>query len=142
MHRCWFFVISAASMVVGKIEGFRTRRGAGKMELDECQIAFYISADNHREAMIESFKHKGLRQLFEDDNARGVNAEHLRKIRQILGVLHAAETIEALRLPTLGLHPLKGDLKGWWAVTVRANWRVIFRFENGKASDVDLVDYH
>ena len=85
------------------------------------------------EAMIEGFKHKGLRQLFEDDNIRGVNAEH---------VLQAAETIEAIRLPTFGLHPLKGDLKGFWAVTVRANWRVIFRFENGKASDVDLVDYH
>jgi proteic killer suppression protein len=92
--------------------------------------------------MIESFKHKGLRQLFEDDTAKGVNAEYVRKLRQILGVLHAAETIDALRLPTFGLHPLKGELKGLWAVTVRANWRVIFRFEDGKASDVDLVDYH
>ncbi|MBA2397154.1 MAG: type II toxin-antitoxin system RelE/ParE family toxin [Bradyrhizobium sp.] len=92
--------------------------------------------------MIESFKHKGLRQLFEDDTAKGVNAEHVRKLGQILAVLHAAETIEALRLPTFGLHPLKGELKGFWAVTVRAKWRVIFRFENGKASDVDLVDYH
>jgi len=79
--------------------------------------------------MIASFKHKGLRQLFEDDNARGVNAEHLRKIRQVLGVLHAAQTIDALRLPALGPHALKGDLKGSWAVTVRANWRIIFRFE-------------
>ena len=92
--------------------------------------------------MIESFKHKELRQLFEDDNARGVSAEHLRKIKQILAALHAAETIEALRLPTFGLHPLKGDLKGFWAVTVRANWRIIFRFESGKATNVDLVDYH
>ena len=92
--------------------------------------------------MIENFKHKGLRQLFEDDTAKGVNAEHVRKLRQILGVLHAAESIDALRLPTFGLHPLKGELKGFWAVTVRANWRVIFRFEDGKASDVHLVDYH
>ena len=52
--------------------------------------------------MIESFRHKGLRQLFENDNARGVGAEHVRKIKQILATLHAAETIEALRLPTLG----------------------------------------
>jgi proteic killer suppression protein len=59
-----------------------------------------------------------------------------------LATLNAAETIEAMRLPTYGLHLLKGDLKGFWAVTVRANWRVIFRFEDGKASDVDLVDYH
>ena len=92
--------------------------------------------------MIGSFRHKGLRQLFEDENARGVSAEHVRKLRQILAVLHAAETIDALRLPTFGLHPLKGNLKGFWAVTVRANWRIIFRFENGNASDVDLVDYH
>jgi proteic killer suppression protein len=92
--------------------------------------------------MIESFKHKALRQLFEDDNSRGVNSEHLRKIKQILAVLDAAETIEALQLPTFRLHPLKGDLKGHWAVTVRANWRIIFRFDGGKVFDVDLVDYH
>ncbi len=92
--------------------------------------------------MIEMLKNIGLRQLLEDDTAKGVNAEHVRKLRQILGVLHAAESIDALRLPTFGLHPLKGGLRGFWAVTVRANWRVIFRFEDGKASDVDLVDYH
>jgi proteic killer suppression protein len=92
--------------------------------------------------MIDSFKHKGLRQLFQNDNAKGVNAEHVRKLKQILATLHAAETIEAMRLPTFVLHPLRGDLRGFWAVTVRANWRVIFRFEDGKASDVDLVDYH
>ena len=92
--------------------------------------------------MIESFKHKGLRQLFEDDNPRGVNPEHIRKIGQILAALYAAQTIEALDLPTFRLHPLTGNLKGFWSITVRANWRVIFRFENGKAFDVDLVDYH
>jgi proteic killer suppression protein len=92
--------------------------------------------------MIEGFRHKGLRQLFENDNVKGVSGEHVRKIRQILATLHAAETIEALRLPTFGLHPLKGDLRGFWAVIVRANWRIIFQFENGKASDVDRVDYH
>jgi proteic killer suppression protein len=92
--------------------------------------------------MIRSFAHKGLRQLFEDDNAKSVNAEHVRKINQILAVLHAADTIEALRLPTFRLHELKGDLEDHWAVTVRANWRIIFRFEDGDALDVDLVDYH
>ena len=92
--------------------------------------------------MIRSFAHKGLRQLFEDDNAKGVNAEHVRKIGQILAVLHAAETIESLRLPTFRLHELKGDLRDHWAVAVRANWRIVFRFEDGDAFDVDLVDYH
>lgn len=92
--------------------------------------------------MIESFKHKGLRQLFEDDNARGLNPDHVRKIRQILAVLDAAETVEALRLPTFGLHPLRGNLDGFWSVTVRANWRIIFRFEDGFARNIDLIDYH
>jgi proteic killer suppression protein len=92
--------------------------------------------------MIVGFRHKGLRQLFEDDNPKGVNAEHVRKLRQILGLLDAAQTMEALDYATFRLHPLKGDLKGFWSLTVRANWRVIFHFEDGNASDVDLVDYH
>jgi toxin HigB-1 len=92
--------------------------------------------------MIGSFRHKGLRQLFEDDNPRGVNAQHVRKIRQILALLEVAETVNDLELPTFRLHPLKGDLKGFWSLAVSANWRVIFRFEDGKVCDVDLVDYH
>ncbi|MGA2794719.1 MAG: type II toxin-antitoxin system RelE/ParE family toxin [Roseiarcus sp.] len=92
--------------------------------------------------MIVSFRHRGLKQLFEDDNPRGVNAEHVRKIKQILAFLDAAQTVADLDVSTLRLHPLKGDLKGFWSLTVRANWRIICRFEDGKASDVDLVDYH
>jgi proteic killer suppression protein len=92
--------------------------------------------------MIESFRHKGLKQLFEDDDAKGVNAEHMRKIKQILALLDAAEKVADLDYATFRLHPLKGDLKGFWSLTVRANWRIIFRFDNGKASDVYLVDYH
>jgi proteic killer suppression protein len=92
--------------------------------------------------MIESFRHKGLRRLFEEDDPRGVNAEHVRKLKQILALLDAAETIEALDYATFRLHPLKGDLKGWWSLTLRANWRVIFRFADGNVLDVDLVDYH
>jgi proteic killer suppression protein len=92
--------------------------------------------------MIKGFKHRGLRQLFENDNPKGLNAEHVRKIRQILGVMHAAQKIAEMDISTFRLHPLTGDLKGYWSVTVRANWRIIFRFEDGKAFDVDLVDYH
>ena len=62
--------------------------------------------------------------------------------RRLLLVLQAAQQIEALKLPTFRLHPLTGDLEGFWSITVRANWRVIFRFEDGKALDIDLVDYH
>ena len=92
--------------------------------------------------MIETFRHKGLRQLFEDDNPKGVSADHVRKIKQILALLDAATKIEDLDFPTFKLHPLKGDLKGYWSLTVRANWRIIFQFEDGQASNVDLVDYH
>ena len=92
--------------------------------------------------MIVGFRHKGLRRLYEDDDARGLSAQDLRRIRLILSTLDAAQTIEGMNVFTFRLHPLKGDLKGRWSVAVRANWRIVFRFENGKAHDVDLVDYH
>ena len=80
--------------------------------------------------------------MLKDDNPRGVNAEHVRKLKQILALLDAAITVDGLDVQSFRLHALKGDLKGLWSITVRANWRVIFKFENGNASDVDLVDYH
>lgn len=92
--------------------------------------------------MIESFKHKALRRLFEDNDRRGLNPDHVDKIRLILLALHGADEIEVMNLPSFRLHALTGDLKGFWSVTVRANWRIIFRFENGNAFDVDLIDYH
>ena len=92
--------------------------------------------------MIGTFRHKGLRQLFEDDLAKGVNPDHARKLKQVLSVMQAAQQIEALNLPTFRLHALTGDLKGFWSIAVRANWRVIFRFEDGRALEIDPVDYH
>jgi proteic killer suppression protein len=92
--------------------------------------------------MIETFRHKGLRQFFENDEGSKLPADMLRRIRQILTALEAAQTIEGMNQPLFKLHPLKGKLRRFWAVTVRANWRIIFRFENGKAFDVDFVDYH
>jgi proteic killer suppression protein len=92
--------------------------------------------------MIRSIRHKGLRRLYEDDDPRSLTAEHQVKLRDILARLDAATTVADLDLPGFGLHQLKGDLKGLWAVTVRANWRVIFRFEEGDALDVDYIDYH
>jgi toxin HigB-1 len=60
----------------------------------------------------------------------------------MLTVLDSATTLQALDLPRYRLHPLKGDLKGFWSVTVRANWRIIFRFDGEDAFDVELTDYH
>lgn len=92
--------------------------------------------------MIKSFRHKGLRRLYEDDGPRGVIAEHLTKLRNILARLDASSSVEDMNLPGFNLHPLKGAYKGFWAVTVRANWRVVFTFIEGDASEVDYLDYH
>jgi toxin HigB-1 len=92
--------------------------------------------------MIRSIRHKGLRRLYEHDDPRGVTADHAQKLRDILARLDAAATVADMDLPGFRLHPLKGELKGLWAVTVRANWRVVFRLEAGDARDVDLIDYH
>ena len=92
--------------------------------------------------MITSFRHKGLKRLFENDDRSKVNAQDADKLRRILAALKRAQVPEDMNLPGFRLHPLKGDLKGFWAVTVRANWRVIFRFDGDNAADVDLIDYH
>lgn len=92
--------------------------------------------------MVRPFRHKGLKRLYEEDDHRGVSAQHVVRLREILARLDASAIITDMNLPGLRLHPLKGERKGFWAVTVRANWRVIFRFEEGDAFDVDHVDYH
>ena len=92
--------------------------------------------------MIRSIRHKGLKRLYEDDDPRGVISQHVEKLRDILARLDAASTAADMDLPGLRLHPLKGEFKGFWAVTARANWRVIFRLVEGDALDVDYVDYH
>ena len=66
----------------------------------------------------------------------------LERIRLILSTLHAAHEIEGMNVPGFNLHPLKGELKGFWSVTIHANWRIIFKFEDGNAFDVDFIDYH
>jgi proteic killer suppression protein len=92
--------------------------------------------------VISSFGHRGLRRLYERDDASGIRADLLDKVRTILAQLDEAQIIEEMRAPAFRLHALKGDRKGYWAVTVKANWRIIFRFESGEASDVQLLDYH
>ena len=92
--------------------------------------------------MIQNFKHKGLRKLFEKGTASGVNANHLKRLRLIIALLETAETMEDMDLPGLDLHELKGNRKGTLAVKVSGNWRVTFRLENGDAFDVNYEDYH
>jgi len=70
--------------------------------------------------VIRSIRHKGLRGLYEDDDPRGVISQHATKLRDILARLDAASTVGDMNVPGFRLHPLKGELKGFWAVTVRA----------------------
>lgn len=92
--------------------------------------------------MIRSFKHRGLKRLYGRGDRSGIRPDLLDTVERILSVLDAAVTPQALDLPRYRLHPLKGDLKGLWSVTVRANWRIIFRFAGTDAFDVELTDYH
>ena len=92
--------------------------------------------------MIRRIRHRGLKRLYEEDSARGLNADHADKIRRILARLDRASKPDHMDLPGWRLHPLKGDLAGYWSVTVQANWRIIFPFQDGDVTDLDYMDYH
>ena len=92
--------------------------------------------------MVRSFKHRGLKRLYERGDQSGIRPDLVDTVQEIVTVLEGAATPQALNLPGYRLHPLKGDLQGFWSVTVRANWRIVFRFEGTDAFDVELIDYH
>jgi toxin HigB-1 len=92
--------------------------------------------------MIRSFKSKRLRRLFEDGDGRGLPADQVSRIGNRLAVIDAARVVEDCNVAGFRLHPLSGDLKGFHAVWVTGNWRIVFRFADGDAWDVDHVDYH
>jgi proteic killer suppression protein len=92
--------------------------------------------------MIRSFKHRGLKRLYQQDDGRGIRTDLVDAVERILTVLDSATAPQALDIPSYRLHPLKGELRGFWAVTVRANWRIVFRFEGTDVFDVELIDYH
>src|ERR1700744_1846559 len=91
-----------------------------------------------------SFRHKGLKRLWEDGSAKGIPSAMADKLRKLLFAIETAETLEQLRrFPGWKLHPLKGDRKGFWSLTVTGNCRLIFRYEEqtNTASEIDLIDY-
>jgi proteic killer suppression protein len=92
--------------------------------------------------VIKSFKHKGLKKLFEEDIRSGVKIAHVDRLLDILDRLNAAADIRDMRYPGSGLHELKGNRKGDWSVYVSGNWRITFKFQNGDAYDVNYEDYH
>lgn len=92
--------------------------------------------------MIRRFRHKGLERLFTSGDTSGVNPQLATKLRRMLVLLDKGKDPSALNAPGYRLHQLKGDHKGQWAATVSGNWRLTFEFEDGHATQVDLVDYH
>lgn len=94
---------------------------------------------------IESIRHKGLRLLYEEDNAKGVQASAVDKLKKLLLAIETAVSLDDLAVFSgWRLHPLKGDLEGFWSLTVTGNWRLIFQYEakTNTASILDLIDYH
>lgn len=92
--------------------------------------------------MIRSFRHKGLRALYQQGDTRGVKAEHAPRLRRILATLDTAQSAKDMDLPGYRLHGLKGSLSGYWAVSISGNWRVIFRFVDNDVELLDYLDYH
>jgi toxin HigB-1 len=92
--------------------------------------------------MIKSFKHKGLKKLFETGKTSGVNPQHVERLRKILALLETSETIDDMDFPVLNLHNLKGKRKSTLAVKVSGNWRVTFKFKDGDILEVNYEDYH
>jgi proteic killer suppression protein len=92
--------------------------------------------------MIRTFRHKGLKQLFETGRSRAVSADLRRRLVRQLDFLNRAAQASDMNLPGYRLHELKGDRRGTWSVTVSGNWRLTFTFKGGDAFDVDIEDYH
>ena len=92
--------------------------------------------------MIKSFRHKGLRDLFEKGTAKGIQPAHAKRLRLQLAALHTARVIDDMDIPGYRLHQLRGRDKGRWSITVNGNWRVTFEFREGDAHVLDYEDYH
>ncbi len=92
--------------------------------------------------MIRSFRHKGIEKFFRTNSKAGIQPKHASKLKDQLSALNAASGPEQMNFPGWGLHALKGDRAGHWAVKVNGNWRMTFSFEGEDAILVDYQDYH
>jgi proteic killer suppression protein len=92
---------------------------------------------------IRSFRHKGLKRLYETGSRRGIRADVVVKVEDILHAVEQARHIEQVGLfPGWKLHPLKGARRGEWSIWVTGNYRLTFRVVAEEVIDVDLEDYH
>jgi proteic killer suppression protein len=108
-----------------------------KIDIDVCSATGYIVR------VIGSVKHKALRRYIEMGDRQGLPPDCVARLKRLVSALGAAESLDELEtVPGWRLHPLKGELKGFWSLSVTGNWRLIFSWSNGRAEDLDLVDYH
>lgn len=106
------------------------------MAIAECDVS------HHNHSLIVSWRHKGLRIFFETGSTSGIRADHSRRIARVLMILNRAKEPANVNIPGWRLHPLKGELEGFWSITVNANWHIIFRFRETDVELVDYLDYH
>lgn len=92
--------------------------------------------------MIKSFKHKGLEKFYKTGNTKGIQAIHAKKLKHLLSMLEAMTTTDDLKLPSLRFHQLQGDKQNLYSITVQANWRLTFEFDNENVYILDYTDYH
>ncbi len=92
--------------------------------------------------MISSFKHKGIENFYKKGNTKGIQGDHINKLRMQLAALDSAQKIEDMDIPGYRLHPLKGNRKGFWSITVSSNWRLTFEFFEGNVYILNYEDYH
>ena len=92
--------------------------------------------------MIKSFQHKGLKDYFYSGSKKGIKPEQANRLGRMLDRLDASGSPKDMDLPGYDLHPLKGDKKDMWSVSVSGNWRITFYFEGQDAYLVDYLDYH
>lgn len=92
--------------------------------------------------MIKSFKHKGLELFYKTGNIKGIQAIHAQKLRFLLSILEAMSSTDDLKLPSLRFHQLQGSKKNLYSITVQANWRLTFEFDNENVYILDYTDYH
>lgn len=92
--------------------------------------------------MILGFRRRGLKRIYERGDRSRISPQLVDQAEDILGLLDMAKNPEDMNLPGYRLHRLRGNLRGYWSITVSGNWRIVFRFEDGNAFDIDLIDYH
>lgn len=127
---------------VDLLHGRNARHPVGRTEMHRQQSLLRVAHHAAVDPAIKSFRHKGLRALFETGSAAGVQPNHAKRLRMQLAALDTAQTIEDMALPGFRLHAVKRGMLGRWAIVVSGNWRMTFEFRDGNAYVLDYEDYH